>query len=83
MTKYKIKLTSIKAKRKRLVIIYIIRLRRIKLDKKIEQLIEIAKQHPEKEIVCMVQNEVCSSDDHRYWQCEIKNIVVDLYYCPD
>ena len=53
------------------------------MDKKIERLIELAKENPTLEIVHMVDYEVCASDECTYWMCHITGVQKDVYWMSD
>lgn len=48
-----------------------------------DELFKLIKENPDLEIVPMVCNEVCNSDDHRYWMGEWGKCSVDEYFVGD
>ena len=50
------------------------------MDAQIEKLLEMAKQYPDLEIVCMVNYEVCASDECTWWLSHIYKIGKDVIW---
>lgn len=55
----------------------------MKMDKNLEQFIDLVKQNPDLEVICMVDQEIVPCDDYARYMADIGKSSVDEYYLKD